>query len=131
MIDCYWIDRLQKKIKPRRKLFLEILRYLEKLYHAISDSDTNSNRDEYKNVNEYTRTIMYFFFLRIINLITIDGGDNDDLDRDDRDLLVHVYSPLLNENIELSHNTSASVLLHKTNHGSTVLTSYYTVDGKV
>ena len=74
---------------------------------------------------------MYFFIWRIINLITRDGGDNEILSDDDQDLLVHVYSPLLNENSELAHNTSAGVLLHKTNHGSTVLTLYYLVDGKV
>ena len=82
-------------------------------------------------MNEYPRTIMYFFFWRIINLITRDGGDNEILNDNDQDLLVHVYSHLLNENSELAHNTSASVLLHQSNHGSTVLTLYYPVDGKV
>ena len=64
---------------------------------------------------------MYFLFWRIINLITRDGDDKYCFDDDDQDLLVYVHSNLLNGNIELAHNTSASVLLHKTNHGGTVL----------
>ena len=82
-------------------------------------------------MNEYSRTIMYFFFWRIINLITRDDGDNEILNDNDQDLLVHVYYHLLNENSELAHNTSGSVLLQQFNHGSTVLTLYYSVDGKV
>ena len=107
------------------------MEYLDKLDDAISDTNSDRDRDEYVNENEYPRTIMYFFFWRIINLITRDGGDNEILSDDDQDLLVHVYSHLLNENSELAHNTSASVLLHKTNHWSTVITLYYPVDGKV
>ena len=82
-------------------------------------------------MNEYPRTIMYFFIWRIINLITRDGGDNEILNDNDQDLLVHVYSHLINEDNELAHNTSDSVLLHQSNQGSTVLTLYYSVDGKV
>ena len=125
------MPRLKNQVKPRKKVFLEILENLDKLDDAISNSDTDSNRDEYINVNEYPGTIMYFLFWRIINLITRYGGDNKNLDRDDHDLLVHVYSNLLDENIEYAHNTSASVPPHKTNNGNTVLTLYYPVDGKV
>ena len=107
------------------------MEYLDKLDDAISDSNIDSNRDEYINVNEYPGTIIYFFFWSIVNLITRDGGNTKNLDRDYQDLLVHVYSHLLDENIEFSHNTSASVPPHKTNNGSTVLTLYYPVDGKV
>ena len=131
LIDCSCIDKLQNQVKSIRKVFSEILEYLDKLDDAISDSNSDSHRDEYINVNEYPRTIMYFFIWRIINLITRDGGDNEILNDNDQDLLVHVYSHLLNENSELAHNTSASVLLHQSNHGSTVLTLYYPVDGKV
>ena len=82
-------------------------------------------------MNEYPRIIKHFLFWRIINLITRDGRDNKVFDDYDQDLLIHVYSHFLNENSEIAHNTSASVLPHKTNHGSTVLTSYYPVNGKV
>ena len=108
-----------------------ILEYLDKLDDAISDTNSDIYIDKYIDVNEYPRTIMYFFFWRIINLITGVGHDNNVFDGDYQDLLVNVYSHLLKENSELAHNTSASVLLNKTNHGSTVLTSYYTGDGKV
>ena len=74
---------------------------------------------------------MYSFFWRIINPITRDGGENDFFDNNDQDLLVHVYSHFLDENSELAHNSSASVLLHQTNNGSTVLTLYYIVDEKI
>ena len=74
---------------------------------------------------------MYYFFWRIINPITRDGGENDFFDNNDQDLLVHVYSHFLDENSELAHNSSAGVLLHQTNNGSTVLTLYYIVDEKI
>ena len=96
------------------------MEYLDKLDDAISDTNSNSNRDEYVNVNEYRRTIMYW---RIINLITRGGGDNKNLDNYDQDLLVDVYYHLLDEHSELAHNSSASVLPLQTNNGSTVLTS--------
>ena len=51
---------IKNQVKSRRKVFLEILEYLDKLDDEISDSDTDNNRDEYINVNEYPRTIMYF-----------------------------------------------------------------------
>ena len=101
---------------------------MDKLDDAISDTSSNSNRDEYVNVNEYRRTIMYW---RIINLITRDGGEKEILNDNDQDLLVHVYSHFLDKICQLTHNTSASVLLHQTNHGKTVLTLYYTADGKI
>ena len=100
------------------------MEYLDKLGDAISDTNSDIYIDEYINVNEYPRTTMYFLFWRIINLITRDGRDNEVFYDYDQDLLVHVYSHFINENSELAHNTSASVLLHKTNHGSTVITSY-------
>ena len=56
------MPRLKNQVKPRKKVFLEILEYLDKLDDAISDSDTNSNRDEYINVNGYPGNIMYFSF---------------------------------------------------------------------
>ena len=107
------------------------MEYLDKLDDAISDSNSESDRYEYINVNEYPRTIMYFFIWRIINLANRDGGDNKNLDRDDQDLLVHVCSNLLDESSELAYNTIDSALLNQSNHGSTVLTLYYPVNGKV
>ena len=104
---------------------------MDKLDDAIGDSISDSHRDEYVNVNEYPRTIMYFFIWHIINLITRNGGDNKILNDNDQDLLVHVCSNLLDESRELAYNTSASVLLNQSNHGSTVLTLYYPVSGKV
>ena len=115
--------QLQNQVKSIRKVFSEILEYLDKLDDAISDSNSDSNRYEYINMNEYPRTIMYFLFCRIINLITKDGRDSGVFYDDNRDLLVHVYYHFISENSELAHNTSASVLLHQSNHGSTVLTS--------
>ena len=66
---------------------------------------------------------MYPSFWCTINVITRDGGENEILNNNDQDLLVHVYSHLIDENSELVHNTSASVLSHQRNKGSTVLTS--------
>ena len=60
LIDCSWMPLIKNQVKSRRKVFLEILEYLDKLDDEISDSDTDNNRDEYINVNEYPRTIMYF-----------------------------------------------------------------------
>ena len=131
MIDCVWIDRLQNQVKSRRKVFPDISEYLDKLDDAISETNSDRDRDEYVNMNEYPRTIMYFFFSRIINLITRDGGEKEVLNDNDQDLLVHLYSHFLDENSELDHNTSASVLIHQTNKWRTVLTLYYTVDGKI
>ena len=119
------MPRLKNQVKSRRKVFPDILEYLDKIDDAISDSNADRNIDEYINVNEYPRTIMYW---RIINLITRGGGDNKNLDNYDQDLLVDVYSHLIDEHSELSHINSASVLPHQTNHESTVLTSYYPVD---
>ena len=62
LIDCYWMPKLKNQVKPRKKVFLYILEYLDKLDDIISDSDTDSNTDEYINVNEYPRTIMYSSF---------------------------------------------------------------------
>ena len=58
----------------KKKSISQYFEYLDKLDDAIGDSISDSHRDEYVNVNEYSRTIMYFLFWRIINLITRDGG---------------------------------------------------------
>ena len=62
LIDCSWINRQQNKVKSRRKAFPSILEYLDKLDDAISDSNSDRDRDEYVHVNDYPRTIMYFSF---------------------------------------------------------------------
>ena len=101
----------------KKKSFSDILEYLDKLDGALSDSESDSNIDESINVNEDPRTIMYFFFWWIINLVTRNGVDSEILDDNDQDVLVHVYSYFLYEIYEIAHDTSGSVLPHQTIHG--------------
>ena len=62
LIDYSSIDRLQNQVKSRRKAFRNILEYLDQLDDAISYSDSDSDRYEYANVNEYPRAIIYYSF---------------------------------------------------------------------
>ena len=46
LIDCSWIDRLQNQVKSIRKVFPEMLEYLGKVDDAISDSDSDRDREK-------------------------------------------------------------------------------------
>ena len=56
------MTRLQNQVKSRKKVFPSILEYLDKLDDAISDTNSDRDRDEYINMNEYPITIMYYSF---------------------------------------------------------------------
>ena len=46
LINCSCINKLQNQVKSRRKVFPEILEYLEKLDDAIIDTNSDSYIDE-------------------------------------------------------------------------------------